>query len=278
MDERAPVTERRPDSERTPENRPDRDPRDPSSAGSKDAPPSGTRTAHVDAQERWQRTKANTKTIGGAILLAVLIRIVLFEAFEIDGPSMEPTLLNGDRVVVAKFPFGFIPCLHRRWLCLSEEAVVSWGMPDPGDVIILISPYDDVDIVKRVIGVPGDTIEVRDDEVWRNGEPIRQRVVGPCEESESSEDPTDCEWIEEGIGALRWRTSHSLLSMPESMSPVVVPEGHVFVLGDHRDRSNDSRNPRVGMIPIERVKGRALAIYWSRDARIRWDRVMSAVR
>ena len=222
-------------------------------------------------EERWRRTKSNMKTIGGAVLLAFFIRIVLFEAFEIDGPSMEPTLLNGDRVVVAKFPYGlFLP--------FTSDAVVSWGMPSPGDVVIVKSPYDDIDIVKRVIGVPGDRIEIRDDIVWRNGEPIHRRVLGPCGEGESSEDPTDCEWVEEGTDGELWRTSHSMLSVPESMSPVVVPPGHIFVLGDHRDRSNDSRNPRVGMIPISRVKGRALAIYWSNETRVRWDRIFSAIQ
>jgi signal peptidase I len=221
-------------------------------------------------EERWRRTKSNIKTIGGAVLLALFIRIAVFEAFEIDGPSMEPTLLHGDRVIVAKFPFGlFLPFTH--------EAVVSWGMPEPGDVVILKSPFDNMDIVKRVIGVPGDRIEIRDDAVWRNGEPIHRRVLGPCREEESSEDPTDCEWVEEGIGDLYWRTSHSILSVPENMEPVVVPEDHIFVLGDHRDRSNDSRNPRVGMIPLSRVKGRALAIYWSNDTRIRWNRIFRAI-
>ncbi len=217
-------------------------------------------------EDRLARMGSNARTIVGAILLAFFIRIVLFEAFEIDGPSMEPTLLNGDRVVVSKFPFGlFLP--------FTDEAVTSWGMPDPGDVVIVKSPADGVDIVKRVIGVPGDRIEIRDDVVYRNGESIRVQILGPCSEDEGSEDPTDCEWVEEGIAGRTWRTSHSLLSVPDSMSPQTVPPGHIFVLGDHRDRSNDSRNPRVGMIPIGRVKGRAEAIYWSSDEFIRWERI-----
>jgi signal peptidase I len=246
---------------------------DPTATPAEPAPPpsSGASANRESDEERWRRTKSNAKTIGGAVLMAFFIRIVLFEAFEIDGPSMEPTLLNGDRVVVAKFPYGlFLP--------FTSDAVVSWGMPNPGDVVIVKSPYDDIDIVKRVVGVPGDRIEVRDDIVWRNGEPIHREVLGPCREDESSEDPSDCEWVEEGVGGRIWRTSHSMLSMPESMSPVVVPPGHIFVLGDHRDRSNDSRNPRVGVIPISRVKGRALAIYWSNETRVRWDRVFSAIQ
>ena len=226
--------------------------------------------ARESDEERWNRTKSNFKTIVGAVALAFFIRIVLFEAFEIDGPSMEPTLLNGDRVVVAKFPFGlFLP--------FTDDAVVSWGMPDPGDVVIVRSPADNIDIVKRVIGVPGDRIEVREDVVWRNGEPIHRQTLGPCREDEASAS-IECEWVEEGIDDMEWRTSYSEgLIGTESMPPMIVPDGHIFVLGDHRDRSNDSRNPRVGMIPISRVKGRALAIYWSNETRIRWDRIFSAI-
>jgi signal peptidase I len=224
-------------------------------------------------EERWKRTKSNIKTILGAVGLAFFIRIVLFEAFEIDGPSMEPTLLNGDRVVVAKFPYGlFLP--------LTSGAIVSWGMPEVGDVVIVKSPFDDIDIVKRVIGVPGDQIEMRDDVVYRNGVALQARVLGTCGEEETSENMLGCEQVEEQVGDRSWRTSREPdgARIPDSMSTVIVPDGHIFVMGDHRDRSNDSRNPRVGMIPIGRVKGRALAIYWSNDSRVRWDRIFSGIR
>jgi signal peptidase I len=230
-------------------------------------------TEEEEAEERWERTKSNFKTIGGAILLALFIRIVLFEAFEIDGPSMEPTLLNGDRVVVAKFLYGlFLP--------FTDEAVATWGIPNAGDVVIVRSPLDNIDIVKRVIGVPGDRIEIRDDVPYVNGRAIHHEVAGPCNEGAASEDPTDCEWIEEGRNGRTWLTSHSIVSLPRNHPAQIVPEGHIYVLGDHRDRSNDSRNPRVGMIPASRVKGRALAIYWSNEdgVDVRWDRIFESIR
>ncbi len=240
-----------------------------SGSASRDNPKESER-ARETSDERWDRTKANIKTIGGAILLALFIRIVLFEAFEIDGPSMEPTLLNGDRVVVAKFLYGlFLP--------FTNEAVATWGLPNAGDVVIVRSPFDDIDIVKRVIGVPGDELEMRDDIVYRNGNPTFRRVVGPCR-GDQMEAQDECEWVEEGIGDHTWDTSHSTYSVPDSFDEVTVPPGHIFVMGDHRDRSNDSRNPRVGMIPGSRVKGRALAIYWSNDGDVRWDRIFESVR
>src|SRR5438045_5526536 len=119
--------------------------------------PSSPPPARTSADEkRWESIAQNLKTVGGAVLLALVIRTALFEAFEIEGPSMEPTLLNGDRVVVAKFMFGlFLP--------LRDHADITWGAPKLGDVVIIKSPADGVDIVKRVIGIGGDFIEVHDD-------------------------------------------------------------------------------------------------------------------
>ena len=222
-------------------------------------------------ETRWDRAKANVKTIGGAVLLAIFIRIVLFEAFEIEGPSMEPTLLNGDRVVVAKFMYGlFLP--------FTTEAVVTWGTPDAGEVVIVKSPADDIDIVKRVIGVPGDTIEIRDDVIYRNGEPIPHEEVGECEDDDdrSGEDLNGCIWVRERLGETSYLTSHSVGSPPSTHPPVPVPEGHVFIMGDHRDRSNDSRF--FGVVPVERVKGEALVIYWSNEAGVRWHRLFESVQ
>ncbi|MBZ0116974.1 MAG: signal peptidase I [Sandaracinaceae bacterium] len=235
-------------------------------------PAAKPRDAAPADETRWERTKSNAKTIGGAILLALFIRIVLFEAFEIDGPSMEPTLLHGDRVVVAKYLYGlFLP--------FTNEALLTWGLPEAGDVVIVRSPADNIDIVKRVIGVPGDRIEIREDIVYRNGQPIRVREVGPCRSDEGIEDPTSCMWAEEHIGLRSWNISYAGFNPPESYDAVTVPPGHVFVMGDHRDRSNDSRNPRVGMIPASRVKGRALAMYWSNGGNgVRWDRIFEGVR
>jgi signal peptidase I len=230
------------------------------SATTKPAPP---------REARWERTKANIKTIGGAVLLALFIRIVLFEAFEIEGPSMEPTLLNGDRVVVAKFLYGLsIP--------FRNDALFTWGLPNVGDVVIVRSPADDIDIVKRVIGVPGDRIEMREDEVFRNGVSIRRgqgvRCYAPREEFHP-----DFVCDEEGVGDHTWQTGHAPLNGTDSRDEVTVPEGHIYVLGDHRDRSNDSRAAPVGMIPAERIKGRALAIYLSHDGGFRVDRIFSRV-
>jgi signal peptidase I len=194
-----------------------------------------------------------------SLVQAVELRVVSFEAFETDGPSMEPTLLNGDRFLVDKGAYGLT-------LPLDEEAIDHWADPAPGDVVVLRSPADGVDIIKRVIGVAGDRIEIRDDVVYRNGEALSRGSPQPCTEadvSEPEERDEDCELVEERIGDRRWRTMHSRTSPSESMPERVVPEGTVFVLGDHRDRSNDSRNPRIGFVDVRRVRGPAMFVYWS---------------
>jgi signal peptidase I len=224
--------------------------------------------------EGW---KSNLVTIGGALLLALFIRVTLFEAFAIDGPSMEPTLLDGDRVVVAKHAFGlFLP--------FADQAVMSWGDPEPGDVVILHSPADNEDIVKRVIGVGGDEIAIRDGKISRNGEELRTVELGPCSNEEQRNlDPT-CRLYQELLDGKGHRISHSKHDFPLDRLPLKIPEGHIYVLGDHRDSSNDSRNPLIGAVPRSRIKGKALMIYmsWKNTGgplwgRIRWSRIGSTI-
>jgi signal peptidase I len=224
-----------------------------------------------DRDTRWERTKSNIRTIGGAILLAFFIRIVLFEAFEIEGPSMEPTLLNGDKVVVAKFSYGlFLP--------FAEDALFTWSSPSVGDVVIVKSQHDGVDIVKRVIGVAEDVIEIRDAIIYRNGEPLPHEDLGPCgNDSLHDHDVSDsCHWFEETIGDVTYRTSRAVESPTDNHPPLTVPPDTVYVMGDHRDRSNDSRF--FGVVRTSRVKGRALAIYWSTGVNgCRGGRIFAAV-
>ena len=220
-----------------------------------------------------ERFKANLRTILGAVLLAIFIRIVLFEAFEIDGPSMQPSLLNGDRVLVSKYPFGlFLPTMG--------EAFLTWGAPEIGDIVIVRSPIDNADIVKRVIAIAGDSIEVRDAIVYRNDVELVQEELGPCEEGDQLDPDPECRVYEEPLedGEVH-RLSRSSLSPGHDVERIVIPEGHVFVMGDHRDRSNDSTNPDLGPVAIRRIKGRVLFIYasYSPFSGCRGDRLGSSV-
>jgi signal peptidase I len=220
---------------------------------------------------RKSRSLANNvieslKSLAIAVAVALCIRVLMFEPFEIEGPSMEPGLLYGDRVIVAKFLYGlFLP--------FREEAELNWSSPNVGDVIILASPVEDVVIIKRVLGSAGDRIEVRDEKMYRNGKALPLRQVGPCQSGYGQNDPM-CRVFETELDGEMFHVSMAgpMSDLPE----VVVPPDHVFVVGDHRDMSNDSRNPDLGAIPVKRIKGRGLAVYWSRGREgVRWSRLFS---
>ncbi|UJR85391.1 signal peptidase I [Sandaracinus amylolyticus] len=199
---------------------------------------------------------------------ALGVRVLGLEAFDVQGPSMEPTLLDGDRFVADKSAYGLALPMH-------DEAVSTWGAPEVGDVVVLRSP-DGFDLIKRVVAIGGDRIAIDHDVVVRNGERIELRAVGTWDGGLGEEGQR----FEERVGDRAWEIVRSPLSMPESMPEAVVPEGHVFVLGDHRDRSNDSRNPVIGMVPVSRLRGRVSHVYWSvgESGRARWARVGEAVR
>ncbi len=162
----------------------------------------------------------------GALLVALLIKTFLFQAFYIPSGSMEPTLEAGDRLVVNK---------------------VSYRLHDVsrGDVIVFEIPAADVgsdgikDLIKRVVGLPGDTIETRSGAVYINDRKLEEPYLA---EGTLTGDPTQ----------------GSNPSIPRQ----VVPEGHVFVLGDNRDNSADSRYPFRGPIPLEDIVGRAFVLVW----------------
>jgi signal peptidase I len=202
----------------------------------------------VDAAPRAIPTFARLRpgALVGAVLLyalasapTLLTRVLYLEAFETDGPSMEPTLLDGDRFVIDRSALGlFLP-----W---EREARASWGLPEVGDVVVVRSPMDELDIVKRVIGLPGDRIAIREDEVFRNGISLGRGSGGEDAAASGAVE------VEERVGERRWRTRRDP-EWPASLEETIVPRGHVFVLGDHRSHSNDSR--RIGPIPIGRLVG-----------------------
>lgn len=193
---------------------------------------------------RWE----HVRTVALAVLLALSIRAGLAQAYLVEGPSMEPTLTNGERVLVVKYPYGLT-------LPTADEALVNWSRPEVGDVVILSSPIDGTDLVKRVVALAGDRVSIRDGEVFVNDQPLASGNTGDCPSPSEDE---GCVWTEEQFGPVHWHTRRSPYSVPETHPPIIVPQGAVYVLGDHRDRSNDSRY--FGPVGVSRVRGRVVFV------------------
>ncbi|WP_053236048.1 signal peptidase I [Sandaracinus amylolyticus] len=205
------------------------------------------------AHERNEGWRGHAKTILLAIVLAFGVRIGIAQAYEVDGPSMEPTMFQSERLFVARCAYGLS-------LPFVDEALVRWGTPQAGDVVIVQSPRDGLDLVKRVIGVAGDVIEIRDGVIHRNGVAITQREVGECDPARQLDPDPGCRVYEETLDTAEprhWHISRSAFDL-EDLPAVDVPEGHLFVVGDHRDRSNDSRF--FGPVPASRLRGRVLFV------------------
>ena len=181
-----------------------------------------------------------------AIILALFIRTFVVQAFKIPSGSMEPTLLVGDHILVNKFIYGVkIPFIRETLIPIKKQ-------PQRDDVIVFIYPRDtSKDYIKRVIGLPGDHIEINDQKIYINGKLYED---------------THGVYTEHGKGL-----SQPLLKSRHQ--PIVVPDSHLFVMGDNRDHSSDSRV--WGFVPLKSVKGKAFIIYWSWP---HWKRFLQVVK
>lgn len=186
-----------------------------------------------------------------AIILALFIRTFVVQAFKIPSGSMQPTLLIGDHILVNKFTYGIkIPFIQKTLIPISQ--------PQRGDVIVFIFPRDkSKDFIKRTIGLPGDRVQMVDRKIFINGE-----------------------LYDDTSGVYSDRTVRSVPPAGKvNFGPIIVPQGHLFVLGDNRDNSQDSRY--WGFVPLESVKGKAFIIYWSWPrwwSAPRWDRFLQIIR
>jgi len=226
-----------------------------------------------------------------ALLFAFIVRALIVEPFKIPTRSMVPTLMDGDHLFVNKFAYGIrVP--------LTTHYLISFREPARGEVVVFVFPREQAaahiamhgrdcldqaslaeekDYIKRVIGVPGDEVQVINQVVHVNGEPVTRTPLYRREVSQNLfpiERRTE-EWSEESLGDAKYLTiSHP--SAHSSFGPVKVKDGHVFVMGDNRDNSSDSRC--WGQVPIENIKGKAMVIWWSIGSQgPRWTRLFNLI-
>ena len=200
-----------------------------------------------------------------ALLIALVFRTFLYQPFSIPTGSMIPTLLIGDYLLVSKFSYGYSRYSMPLSLDLFEGRIFA-DEPERGDIAVFRLPSNPkLDYIKRVVGLPGDTIETRDGTLLINDVPVPREAAGTYTiESRfgggSIEVPVFVETLPNGVS---YRTLDADPNGPgDNRGPFTVPEGHYFMMGDNRDNSADSRF-EVGMVPFENLVGRAQVIFFS---------------
>ena len=204
-----------------------------------------------------------------AMLLAFAIRVFVVQAFKIPSGSMIPTLLIGDHILVSKLSYGIqwpSQCKFQAAFppvnCYASQALIEFGKPQRGDIIVFRFPEDEEkDFIKRIVGTPGDTVQLRNKAVLVNGVVL--------------EDKPFTQRIDPGI-------IDGTINPRDNFGPVTVPDGAYFVMGDNRDQSLDSRF--WGFVREEKIRGKAFRIYWSWNGQgqwtewVRWDRFGKAIQ
>lgn len=225
------------------------------------------------------------ESIGIAVLLALFLRAFVVEAFKIPTGSMIPTLLVGDHLFVNKFIYGLrVP--------FTNKFLINFKVPERGEVVVFSFPHEEAkkylaeqapgmrtcidaasleqekDMIKRIVGVAGDTIEVRDNKLIVNGTPLKRTFIRK-DVTGNYLNPYEILEREEMEGGPSYTIR--LQGSRHDFGPVKVKEGHIFTMGDNRDNSSDGRC--WGQVPVENIKGRAIVIWWSISPEgVRWER------
>ncbi|TCA37112.1 signal peptidase I [Rhizobium leguminosarum bv. viciae] len=232
----------------------------------------------------------NIKVIIQALILAMVIRTVLFQPFTIPSGSMMPTLLVGDYIFVNKFAYGY----SKYSLPFSPDVFsgrLFGADPKRGDIVVFrFPPNPEIDYIKRCIGLPGDHIQVTDGVLYVNGKPVPKVADGSFTSDYKLDPGADVPVFRETLdnGKTYDTLDQSPVSRGDNTREFIVPEGHYFMMGDNRDNSLDSRFD-VGFVPAENLVGRASVIFfslgndtsfreiWKWPTNMRWDRLFKVV-
>ncbi len=205
------------------------------------------------------------------LFVVLFIRSFIAEPFRIPSSSMMPTLLIGDFILVNKFAYGLrFPAFNTKFLDIGE--------PQRGDIVVFRYPKDpSQDYIKRIIGLPGDTISYRNHVLYVNGKPMPQKILGIYTGTGQGREMTGAELRLEDLDGVEHQilVDHRVVDRTNG-GTWVVPEGHYFAMGDNRDRSSDSRF--WGFVPEENLVGKAFFIWMNWDAGIGFSRIGTVLK
>ena len=229
------------------------------------------------AKLRSRAARLWRKEIGPMLILAAIlfsIRSSLADWNDVPTGSMKPTILEGDRVFVNKLAYDLkVP--------FTTWHLAEWSNPRRGDIVVFFSPHDGQRLVKRVIGLPGDTVELRNNLLVLNGQPVEYKPIAEellrdVEVQDRASNDYAAEQLDKQLHAI---AANPNLPSKRNFGPVKIPAGHYFMMGDNRDNSFDSRY--YGSVPRSKIVGRATSIVMSLDHANcwmpRWDRFFSSL-
>lgn len=210
-------------------------------------------------------TWANIIGIFWAVVIALIIRSVAFEPYNIPSSSMVPSLLIGDYLFISKYSYGLSKHSFPFSLPIIPKGRIFYSEPERGDVVVFKVPKDNkTDYIKRVIGLPGDKIQMIGGRLYINDKEVERELIGReywQTEQGNIYYTKYMETLPNGIKHLIYEIND--YGRADNTDPVIVPEGHFFMMGDNRDNSEDSRF--WGTVPAENLEGRAEVIFYSNN-------------